>query len=90
MKKVNLMTTALFGGFLLGGLHLLWALLVLVGWAQMLLDFVFSLHFLDNPYFVNEFDLGRAIMLVVVTFGVGYFVGWVSGVLWNMLGAGKK
>jgi NADH:ubiquinone oxidoreductase subunit 6 (subunit J) len=70
-------------GFFLGGAHFLWAILVAIGWGQVLLNFIFWLHMLSNPYQVAAFDFTAALLLVVVTFGVGYVVGWIFASLWN-------
>jgi hypothetical protein len=51
-------------GSLLGGLHLLWALLVASGWAQPLMDFIFWLHFIRPVYMIEAFDPLRAAGLV--------------------------
>lgn len=72
----------MFGAFL-GLVHAGWALLVATGLAQGLLDWIFGLHFLRNPYMVYPFELGTAVMLVIVTSVVGYVGGWVLGSLWN-------
>ncbi len=66
-------------------IHLGWSLLVMLGWATGLMDFLFSLHFLSNPYVVQVFDLGKALMLVVVTGVFGYVMGWVFAWVWNMV-----
>lgn len=71
-----------FGGFL-AIWHAFWAVLVAVGLAQPLLDWVFRLHFLSNPYTVGLFDMGTAATLVIVTSLVGYTAGWVFGSLWQ-------
>lgn len=74
-------------GFVLGlftaGLHLLWAVIVAAGWGQSLLNFVFSLHMLGNPYQVAPFDVVAAFFLVLTTFVVGYVIGWVFSNIWN-------
>lgn len=85
MKKLNPHGVALVVGSTLGLLHLAWSLIVMMGWAQVLLDFVFSLHFLSNPYVLQMFDWGKALTLVIVTFVVGYVVGWVFTWIWNMM-----
>ncbi len=85
MGKLDQNKVALATGGFLGLFHALWSLLVAVGFAQPLLDFVYSLHFLNNPFSVASFDLGRALLLVVMTFVVGYAIGWVFTMIWNMV-----
>lgn len=82
MKAVPHQVGLVFGGFL-GIAHAFWAVLVAVGFAQTLLDWVFRLHFLSNPYTISPFDLGTAATLVIVTSLVGYTAGWVFGSLWR-------
>jgi hypothetical protein len=41
---------------LIGGWHIAWSLLVLIGWAQPILDFVFWAHMIKPVYFVKPFD----------------------------------
>jgi hypothetical protein len=80
-------------GMVLGGLyglwHLTWSLLVLVGLARPLLDFILSLHFLQVTYAVAPFNAGKALGLVVVTAALGYLLGYVLAWLWNRVGAGR-
>jgi hypothetical protein len=70
---------------LLGGWHLLWALLVAVDWAQAVLNFVFWIHFLNPPYTVAPFHAGIAVILILVTATLGYAIGYVLAVLWNWI-----
>lgn len=74
-------------GTLIGGWHLLWALLVALGWAQPLIDFVFWLHFITPVYVVGAFAFGRAALLVALTAALGYAMGYCFGLLWNRLRA---
>ncbi len=90
MKELDSNKTALIVGSFAGLVHLLWAVVVMLGFAQGWLDFIFSLHFLNNPYTVNSFEVTRAVMLVVVTFVCGYIGGWVFAWLWNSLLKAKK
>ncbi len=78
-------TTGLVLGTFLGGMHLAWSLLVLIGWAQPLLNFIFMLHMITPPYTVESFDVLRAGGLVVVTAAIGFCVGNVFARLWNKL-----
>jgi hypothetical protein len=85
MKKLNPHGVALVVGSTFGLMHFLWSFLVMMGFAQGLMDFIFSLHFLSNPYVLQMFDLGKALMLIIVTFVVGYVVGWIFTWIWNMM-----
>ncbi len=83
--RLNANMVGMVLGTVFGGAHLGWALLVAGGYAQGLLDWIFSLHFLDNPYIVADFSMQTAVMLVVVTFAVGYVLGWFFTMVWNWL-----
>lgn len=82
-------TVGLVVGATAGLWHLVWAILVFLGFAQALLDWIYGIHFLDNPFTVGNFELGRAVVLVVVTSIVGYVAGWVFSAIWNTM-IGKK
>ncbi len=71
-----------FGAFL-GAVHLLWSVLVFLGWGQPLLDFIFSLHMIHPVYEVGPFDVMMAGSLVVVTAIIGYALGYVMTLFWN-------
>ena len=77
-------------GALLGGWHFLWSLLVAVGWAQPLIDFIFWLHFIKPVYVIGAFNVGTALLLIVITTGIGYAIGYIFGVLWNRFHGYKR
>ena len=85
MQSISPNKAGLVLGVLLGGWHFLWGLLVLLGWAQPLIDFVFWMHFIKPVYVVGTFNAGTALILIAVTSGVGYALGWIFGVLWNWI-----
>lgn len=77
--------TGLVLGLLLGAIHLLWALLVAAGIAQIVVDFVFRLHFIRPVYVIEPFDPLRAVGLVLLTAACGYCIGASFASLWNRL-----
>jgi hypothetical protein len=83
MKKLNGHTVGLICGTFLGLFHTVWALLVSGEVAQKLLNWVYEIHFLNNPFRVATFDLTTAVVLVAVTSVVGYCAGWVFAAIWN-------
>lgn len=83
--KLNPNKVALTLALLAGGGHLGWSILVALGLAQGLLDFIFSLHMIANPYQVTGFDIMKAGTLVVITFAVGYVVGYIFAHVWNKI-----
>lgn len=85
MTNMNANKSGLVLGCALGGWHLGWAILLAIGWAQALMDFVFRIHFLSPAWTVGPFQLGTAVLLVLFTGFVGYFFGYTFALLWNWL-----
>ncbi len=72
-------------GAVLGGWHLVWALLVLSGVAQMFYDFILWAHMIHLPLTVGPFDLTAAVTLVIVTSLIGYVFGYTGAWVWNKI-----
>ena len=72
-------------GAILGLWHLAWCALVAIGWARGVLDFVLWAHFLNIPVELDAFAAGRAVVLVALTFAVGWVAGALFAVVWNRL-----
>lgn len=83
MDQINPNRAGLVVGALMGGWHLLWSVLVALGVAQPLIDFIFWIHFIKPVYVIEPFAFGRAAMLVLVTAGIGYLTGLAFGMIWN-------
>jgi hypothetical protein len=83
--KIKRYKAGLIVGALVAGLHLIWSALVSLGWAQPVLDFIYKMHFLNNPYIVQAFDPLKVVYLVLMTFVGGYIAGWLFGLLFNEL-----
>jgi hypothetical protein len=78
--KAGLVIAALIAGW-----HVVWSVLVLVGWAQPILDFVFWAHMIKPVYFVKPFEPMAAVVLIVITAVIGYIFGFVGAIIWNRL-----
>ena len=71
-------------GILLSGMHAAWLILVYIGLAKPLMDWVLGLHMIQIPFSMMEFNSGRALGLLILTFLVGYVVGWILAALLKM------
>ena len=81
--KLKTHQTGLVVGSMVALVHAVWATMVFLGVAQAYMDWILTLHSVANPFTVLTFDLVRSLTLVVVTFVVGYLVGWVFATIWN-------
>jgi hypothetical protein len=72
-------------GALIGGWHLCWSLLVLLRWAQPIIDFIFWAHMIQPIYVIKPFNSLAAITLIVITAILGYVFGFAGAVIWNNL-----
>ena len=72
-------------GTLTGGMHFCWSLLVLLGWAQPLINFIFWAHMIQPIYVIKAFDPVAALTLILITTGIGYLVGVIGGALWSRI-----
>jgi hypothetical protein len=72
-------------GALIGGWHLVWSLLVLLGWAQRIIDFIFWAHMIQPIYVIKRFDITAALILIVITAIIGYIFGYIGAIIWNKL-----
>ena len=84
-KHLDVAKTGLVLGAVVGGFHLGWSILVALGWAQPVIDFVFWLHFIKPIYAIEPFEVARAGMLVAMTAGMGFVMGSIFALVWNAL-----
>ena len=77
--EMNKNKAGLVGGIFLGAAHLVWALAIAISPSlmQSLLDFIFRVHFISNGWQLSAFNFVEAVFLVVITFLVGYIIGWL-------------
>ena len=72
-------------GALIGGWHVLWAVLVVFGWAQPIIDFIFWAHMIQPVYVIKAFEMKAALTLIAVTAVIGYVSGFAGALIWNRL-----
>jgi len=66
-------------------LHALWLIAVAAGFAQSLMDWIFSLHMLNNPYNIMSFDMVNAILLLIVPAVSSYIAVLIFGLVWKTM-----
>jgi hypothetical protein len=90
MNRTNPHSFGLVFGIFLAVWHALWSLLVWLGAAQPLIDFIFRLHMIIPPYKIAAFNLATAAALVALTAVSGYAMGWVVSFIWNRFAPGES
>ncbi len=83
MTHLDASKTGLVLGALAGGWHIIWSLLIWLGWAQPLMDFSFWAHMVAPPFIVGPFDITASVTVIVVAAVIGYVVGVIFAKLWN-------
>ncbi len=75
--------TGLAFGFFAGFLHIIWSVLVYLGLAKIILNFFLVIHFVSVPFTVLDFNLTRAVILIIAISASGYIFGWIFAFFWN-------
>jgi hypothetical protein len=81
MNKSESLKNIVLGAVLLSSLHFLWLVLIYMGMAQVVMDFIFKIHMLNSPLQVQQFEWSYAFLLIAVTFSVGAMYGWLYSVI---------
>ena len=81
--EINKKSMGMFLGKFVALLHIVWLLLVLLGIAKPLMNWILDLHQISFAYTIMPFNIFNAILLVLVTFGIGYVLGYVLAWFWN-------
>lgn len=84
-SAVNANKVGLVFGAVIGGWHLFWSFLVLLGVAQVIYDFILWAHMIHLTLIVGPFDLKAALTLILFTSGVGYIFGYIAARVWNFM-----
>ena len=67
----------------LGGWHLIWSILIFLGWAQPLLNFSLWAHMVHVDIVLGPFDAAAAVTVIVIATVLGYCLGYVVATVWN-------
>jgi hypothetical protein len=71
------------GGFI-AAMHIIWSVIVALGWGQPLLEFAFWAHMVKPALFkVGPFDFGTTLILIICVAAIGYGAGRVFATIWN-------
>jgi hypothetical protein len=81
MNKSESLKNIVLGAVLLSSLHFLWLVLIYMGMAQVVIDFIFKIHMLNSPLQVQQFEWSYALLLIAVTFSAGAMYGWLYSVI---------
>jgi hypothetical protein len=74
---------ALKCGAIFGAFHLGWLLLIALGLAKPMMDFVLDLHAIEFDYSIADLDIMKALLLIVMTFVVGYVLGYLLSMIFH-------
>ena len=85
MKKAQECKLGLTVGIFLAVVHAVWSLAVALmpAGTKSFFDWVLSLHHINLVYALAPFNLLNALLLLVVTFVLGYAFGWTLGVIYK-------
>ncbi len=83
--KLNPNKAGLVFGIFLAVVHLIWSILVALipNQLQTFFDWVLKLHSISMPFTIKPFVFMNAFWLVIVTFVVGFILGWLLVVILN-------
>ncbi|MFI5205677.1 MAG: hypothetical protein ACHQVK_01940 [Candidatus Paceibacterales bacterium] len=70
-------------GAIIGGWHFVWSLLVFLGIAQAIYDFILWAHMIHLPLIIGPFDPRAALTLILFTTVMGYIFGYIAACVWN-------
>ena len=85
MRQISVSRAAAAVGIVAAAWHAVWVLLVGLGWAKSVLDFIFELHFIKLSYALAPFSALAGMLLITLGFCGGALIGAIFAVAWNGL-----
>lgn len=83
IMSVNTNKLGLVFAVLMGGVHVIWSIVVFFGLGQPLLNFIFWAHMVSVPFHVGLFSMTASLSLIAIMSALGYLVGCIVGMVWN-------
>jgi hypothetical protein len=87
MRHISIAKTAMAVAAVFAAWHTIWVILVGVGWATEVLNFILALHFLKIGFELAPYSAFTAFSLVAISFCTGALLGAIFAVVWNWLTA---
>ncbi|MBI5457329.1 hypothetical protein HY971_01205 [Candidatus Kaiserbacteria bacterium] len=81
--NTNAHKAGLVGAIMLGGFHVVFSVLILLGWAQPLVNFSMWAHMVQSGPAFLPFDAVASLTVIVVAACIGYAVGFILSTVWN-------
>ena len=85
MSELNANKLGLTVGLFLALVHLVWSVFVAITpkGLETFVMWILALHHIIMPISIATFNLMNAVVLIILTFIIGYVFGWVLGSIWN-------
>lgn len=80
---LNPSKTALALGAFVAVMHVIWSVLIALGWAQAIIDFKLGAHMISASVTVQPFNLMTSVTMIIVYAAVGWVVGHIFARVWN-------
>lgn len=85
MRHISIPRTAMAVGTVFAAWHAMWVVLVGLGWATDVLNFILELHFLKIDFQLAPYSAFTALALIALTFCAGALLGAIFALVWNWL-----
>jgi len=85
MEKLNKNKVGLSLGIIFLLLHLIWILAVMGGFAEIILAWWNSSHFINMDFTITTFKIITAALTLFRAFIGGYLIGWLFAFIYNKL-----
>ena len=89
-KRIEPIDAGMIGCIIMLSIHLFWSAFVFFGVAQVVVDYLFWIHFIKPVYQVEKFDIYIAIYLLITASCIGFIGGYVIAKASNLLSSDSE